>query len=30
LSISRVEQSLRIRQLQFQKSGADLLVSGYL
>jgi diaminohydroxyphosphoribosylaminopyrimidine deaminase/5-amino-6-(5-phosphoribosylamino)uracil reductase len=30
LSISRVEQSLRIRQLQFQKSGTDLFVSGYL
>jgi diaminohydroxyphosphoribosylaminopyrimidine deaminase/5-amino-6-(5-phosphoribosylamino)uracil reductase len=30
LGISRVKRSLRVQRLEFQKSGADLLVSGYL
>jgi diaminohydroxyphosphoribosylaminopyrimidine deaminase/5-amino-6-(5-phosphoribosylamino)uracil reductase len=30
LGISRVKQSLRVQRLEFQKSGTDLLVSGYL
>jgi diaminohydroxyphosphoribosylaminopyrimidine deaminase/5-amino-6-(5-phosphoribosylamino)uracil reductase len=30
LGIHRVEQSIRVQRMEFQKSGADLLVTGYL